>query len=133
MTAAAPTLHASRDIRRPRAGVPPRGTVPGLRASRYRAPRGLQYRQSELRELRIMTVDREAVACQADRRRQALGQRQLTVARGEMGEGGGRTGNGGGERAVDREPRHHLAVLVEIHVARGRERRALAAVDHDVM
>src|SRR3569623_2159113 len=44
MTAAAPTPHASRDIRRPRAGVPPRDTVPGLRASRYRPPVVGEYR-----------------------------------------------------------------------------------------
>jgi hypothetical protein len=77
-------------------------------------------------------VQREPFACEFYRRREAHRQRQLAVLLREMRDAGRLAGNARRERGIARKAGDHVAVLVEIHVARRGGRRHLAQVDHDL-
>src|SRR5690606_21414599 len=77
-------------------------------------------------------VERKAFARETNRRLQARLQRQAPVALGNVREARGLAGNAGGERGLRGTFAYDVTLLVEEHVARRRERRDLACIDHDL-
>ncbi|MNJ44299.1 hypothetical protein D3C77_393450 [compost metagenome] len=79
----------------------------------------------------VDAVDGKALIGQADGRGQGAFEREFAVVRGEVGQRRRQARNGGGQRAIDRQPRLDLVVL-EVHGLAGLAGGSLAGIEKGV-
>ena len=108
------------------------GDLAVLQKDPRRRGRGAQGREAQAREAAVAGIDRKALPGEADGGGEAARERQAPVARRDVGERRRLAGHGGGERPVEARARPRPPLGVEVHVARGGERGALAPVHHDL-